>query len=236
MACPSSGTLSLYGIRHELYNNDYNGSVSLTNISLADASTGVYGTINTNNASADRPDGSTPHAMSEFYSYDHDAAGSLVAYSSTTNGQLNGSNACSDKTSTTYYHNGSGQGPSVGDNCYSNSGGTIPLGVGYYRDLGNNTYYGITGSSGLCNFSGGACGRSERRLKYNIEFIGNSPMGIPMYHFNYKDKSHGEGRFIGTMVDDLRRLGFEDAVVEMVDGEVWVDYGKIDVPFHSISN
>lgn len=234
MAVPSSGALSLYGIRHEIYDNNYNGSVNLTNISLRSASEGAYGTINTNNAASDRPDGSTPHAMSEFYNYDHDAAASLVAYSSTVNGQLNGSNACSDKTSTTYYHNGSGQVPAVNDNCYSNAGGTIPLGVGYYRAIGNNTYYGITGTQGLCNFAGGACGRSERSLKYNIEFIGNSPMGIPMYHFNYKDKSHGEGRFIGTMIDDLQRLGFNDAVIQMVDGEVWVDYGKIDVPYKAI--
>ena len=37
-------------------------------------------TINTNNASADRPDGTAPHAISEFYSYDHSAA---AAYSNT---------------------------------------------------------------------------------------------------------------------------------------------------------
>ena len=43
-------------------------------VSLTDASDGSIATINTLNLSANRPDGSAPHAMSEFYSYDHDAA------------------------------------------------------------------------------------------------------------------------------------------------------------------
>ena len=60
-------------------------------------------------------------------------------------------------------------------------------------------------------------------------------MGIPMYHFNYKDESHGKGRFIGTMVDDLQRLGFEDVLIN-TDGGIFVDYSKIDVPFHNITN
>ena len=75
---------------------------------------------------------------------------------------------------------------------------------------------------------------SERRLKYNIEYIGDSPMGIPMYHFNYKDESHGKGRFVGTMVDDLERLGFEAALIR-TDGITLVDYSKIDVPFKSVT-
>ena len=41
-------------------------------ISLKEASDGTIATINTANAAADRPDGSAPHAISEFYSYDHD--------------------------------------------------------------------------------------------------------------------------------------------------------------------
>ena len=43
-------------------------------VSLTGASNGTIATINTLNLSANRPDGSAPHAMSEFYSYDHDAA------------------------------------------------------------------------------------------------------------------------------------------------------------------
>jgi len=71
MAVPSSGTLSLAGIRAELATNTYNASATTT-ASLGDCSDGSVATINTANASSDRPDGSTPHAMSEFYAYDHD--------------------------------------------------------------------------------------------------------------------------------------------------------------------
>jgi len=48
------------------------------NQSLRGLSGGFFGTINTNSSSY--PDGEEPHAMSEFYSYDHDAA---AAYSNT---------------------------------------------------------------------------------------------------------------------------------------------------------
>ena len=78
-------------------------------------------------------------------------------------------------------------------------------------------------------------GKSERRLKYDIEPVGESAMGIPMYHFNYKDEANGKGRFIGTMVDDLERLGFEDVLIHTKDG-ILVDYNKIDVPYHTITN
>jgi len=71
VAVPSSGVLSLAGIRAELATNTYNASAT-TQSSLKECSDGTVATINTGNASADRPDGSTPHAMSEFYAYDHD--------------------------------------------------------------------------------------------------------------------------------------------------------------------
>jgi len=76
MAVPASGTanLSMRGIKDELANNNYAGSATFSNISLEDMSDGTDATINTSNASADRPDASAPHAMSEFYSYDHDLA------------------------------------------------------------------------------------------------------------------------------------------------------------------
>ena len=71
MAVPDSGILSLAGIRAELATNTYNASAT-TQTSLLQCSNGTVATINTANASSDRPDGSTPHAMSEFYAYDHD--------------------------------------------------------------------------------------------------------------------------------------------------------------------
>ena len=72
MAVPSSGELSLLGIRREVSGNNYNASRTFTNISLEDLSDGTVATINTSNASADRPNTTAPHQMSEFYNYDHD--------------------------------------------------------------------------------------------------------------------------------------------------------------------
>ena len=75
MAVPSSGAISLAKIRDEIENNDYNANIygyTSGQTSLEDISDGTYDTINTQNASADRPDGTAPHSMSEFYAYDHD--------------------------------------------------------------------------------------------------------------------------------------------------------------------
>jgi len=73
MAVPSSGAISLKGIHQEINSNDYTTAFFDGNpISLKECSDGTEGTINTANDSANRPDGSTPHAMSEFYAYDHD--------------------------------------------------------------------------------------------------------------------------------------------------------------------
>ena len=72
MAVPSSGQLSLLAIKNEIDESDYTAGVSYSNVSLKNLSDGTDDTINTDNDAADRPDGSAPHAMSEFYSYDHD--------------------------------------------------------------------------------------------------------------------------------------------------------------------
>ena len=59
-------------------------------ISLTEASDGTVATINTANDSGDRPDGSAPHAMSEFYSYDHDLASTSFSPTSFTGVTLGG--------------------------------------------------------------------------------------------------------------------------------------------------
>tara|TARA_R100000995_G_C3449554_1_gene107424 strand:- start:139 stop:756 length:618 start_codon:yes stop_codon:yes gene_type:complete len=69
MALTSSGQISMNDI-----NVEFGRSGTTANSSLEDLSDGTVGTINTANASGDRPDGSAPHNMTEFYSYDHDAA------------------------------------------------------------------------------------------------------------------------------------------------------------------
>ena len=82
MAVPSSGQLSLNSIYNELAVNDYgslniNSDAKLVNLSTGDDPPNEA--INTaNNPSSNRPDGSAPHSMSEFYDYDHDATKSDI--------------------------------------------------------------------------------------------------------------------------------------------------------------
>jgi hypothetical protein len=87
MAVPSSGELSLFKIAKEVHLDDYNNTVpapgsggtnwsqlGYPSISLKNMSTGAGGfdPINAGNATSNKPNGSSPHNMSEFYSYDHD--------------------------------------------------------------------------------------------------------------------------------------------------------------------
>ncbi len=69
MTLTASGQMSINDI-----NVEFGRSGTTANSSLEDLSDGTVATINTANASADRPDGSAPHNMTEFYSYDHDLA------------------------------------------------------------------------------------------------------------------------------------------------------------------
>ena len=74
MAVPDSGNpVSLAGIGAEISNNAYNASAT-TITSLETIATET--SINSNSSSV--PNSSAPHAMSEWYSYDHDAAASFA--------------------------------------------------------------------------------------------------------------------------------------------------------------
>ena len=80
MAVPASGAISLGSIYSELDENDYTvANDEGETVSLTNASTGNISTLNTRNPSSKRPNGSTPHSMSEFYGYDHDEA-SIAGY------------------------------------------------------------------------------------------------------------------------------------------------------------
>jgi len=87
MAVPSSGVLSLNSIYNELDDNNYSGGTTNSDVSLKNLCTSgdpPDEDINTaGNTSSDRPDGTAPHQMSEFYSYDHDAAGSGTSWTTT---------------------------------------------------------------------------------------------------------------------------------------------------------
>ena len=69
--------------------------------------------------------------MSDWYGYDKDCPCPTSYSSSIETINLNG--MCSATINQTYYHNGSGTLPAVGDECYSNSNQSTALVGGYYR-------------------------------------------------------------------------------------------------------
>jgi len=215
MTLTSSGEINMSEIRTEL---DDSGQIT-----LKEASDGTVATINTLNASSDRPDGSAPHAMTEFYSYDHDAAPcTSFTYS---NGVMKIIMLCGwSWTTNTGYHNGSSSLPVSGDNVYTNSGCSSVITNNRYR-ISSLTYMQV--SMGAVS-SIGSC--SDRRLKERIKLIGYSPSGFKIYSFEYKDKEEfGNGVYQGVMSDEVP----QDAVSEFL-GHEWVDYDKIDVEFKKI--
>ena len=82
------------------------------------------------------------------------------------------------------------------------------------------------------NIAGSVLGAlSDRRTKKNIELIGSSPSGLGIYTFEYKDKAFGEGKYQGTMSDEVPA----EAVLKHESGYDMVDYSKIDVEFKNIN-
>ena len=153
MAVPSSGALSLLGIKRELSNNNYSASNSHSNISLKECSDGTVATINTGNASSDRPDGNAPHSMSEFYAYDHD----LTTLTSFIGGQdENPTAACSiEEFGTTFKHDGSGDYPSANDTVYQSNGTTtVNSATVAFLDANESRVFVSTSSSGVVNVEG----------------------------------------------------------------------------------
>jgi hypothetical protein len=75
---------------------------------------------------------------------------------------------------------------------------------------------------------------SDIRLKENIEKVGVSESGIPIYHFEYINKNLGQFRYEGVMAQDLKEIKPE-AVIEYNDGVLAVNYNKIDVEFRRVN-
>jgi len=67
---------------------------------------------------------------------------------------------------------------------------------------------------------------SDRRLKEDISLIGQSPSGINIYKFRYKDS---EGYYQGVMADEV----FEASILR-ADGYYSVDYNRLDVEFKEV--
>lgn len=94
MALPASGNpISINQIRVEM--TVPNGSLT------------VLSTTSVNDASSAKPDGSTPHKLSEFYSYDHSASAGLTEEA--LNGPYGDPNeGCGTAGDTGFFHDGGG--------------------------------------------------------------------------------------------------------------------------------
>jgi hypothetical protein len=65
---------------------------------------------------------------------------------------------------------------------------------------------------------------SDRRLKQDIERIGTTPAGLPVYKFRYRQDPSRD--YIGVMADEAKKV-FPDAVFAGPNGFDWVDYARI---------
>ena len=79
------------------------------------------------------------------------------------------------------------------------------------------------------SLAGGMIPTSDRRLKKNINKIGESSSGLNIYSFEYKDLKYGKGLFQGVMSDEIP----QEAVIN-IDGYDHVDYSMLDVEFKQI--
>ena len=81
---------------------------------------------------------------------------------------------------------------------------------------------------GVVGGAGAAIG-SDRKLKKNINKIGESPSGLNIYSFEYKNPINGSGLFQGVMSDEIPQ-----EAVGTRDGYDTVDYSMLDVEFKQI--
>ena len=75
---------------------------------------------------------------------------------------------------------------------------------------------------------------SDERMKEDVEKVGKSEEGVPIVEFEYKDDDLGEGRYRGVIAQDLIGTEHEDAVIQMDNGMLGVDYDKIDVDMEEV--
>lgn len=166
MALPASGQISINDIYTET------GNENELNASLKDISDGTFVTINTANPAANRPDGVAPHAMSEFYSYDHDLTSSSWGGSWSAGNVSIGSNP----GSTSYYNRSitfTGFTSDVIDVYYTLNSGVVRGGLSVATSTtgfpsNSATYYTVNSSTGnfTTNISINGSGTLYCRFKY----------------------------------------------------------------------
>lgn len=213
MAIPASGPISMSMLATEF------SSSQTTNISLF----GLASELST-------PITSNIELAADFYGQ---SAFSTTEFSYNSEVQSTGAQACAlEEAEDSVYHDGTGILPVINDKVYTNSSGTTVVANGTYK-IQNNKYMVVYLSNGTVQ-NVASCGRSDRRLKHNIVLRTYSKSGIPIYEFEYINKSDGEGRYIGTMAQDLIKLNKSEAVITDKEGFYLVDYSKVDVNFFKI--
>jgi len=120
MPLQSSGQISMSDIASEK-------PTILQNMSLANIS--AFGI---NSASPKKPDGSAPHAMSEFHGYDHSASSGpsltqIEMSNQTYPNYYDGMILCGNDTLTNYWYDGTSITPNINDRIYTNSSGSSTL-------------------------------------------------------------------------------------------------------------
>ena len=77
---------------------------------------------------------------------------------------------------------------------------------------------------------------SDDRLKYDINRVGTSKKGVPIYTFRYRFEGKHGPKYKGTSAQDLLNTKFSDAVGQTEkDGFLYVNYSKLDVEFEKIT-
>jgi len=76
---------------------------------------------------------------------------------------------------------------------------------------------------------GAAISGSDRKIKKNINKIGESLSGLNIYSFEYKDSKYGKGLFQGVMSDEVP----QEAVINNGEYDM-VNYSMLDVEFKQI--
>ena len=142
MAVRSSGTLSVLGLAREKQWDDYNTTSSTyTLISVLDLAETFANFAGTNTNGVNYPDTSKPHAMSEWYGYDHDygiQCNTLVSYQLGRTATL-GADPCSATAKQYYADNSTWSSATALYSPIIGSSACQPAVAGYYYYSGGGT-------------------------------------------------------------------------------------------------
>lgn len=141
MAVPSSGTLSMLGLAREKQFDDYASTSTPYNpISLLDLAETFANFDGTNTNGVNYPNATKPHAMSEWYGYDHDYGLSCSTLVTVTLGRTLTlqDDPCSIAQKTYYTNNSTWLSATQ---LYKNQGGgsCIPADAGFYYEDGTGS-------------------------------------------------------------------------------------------------